>query len=178
MLQITIPPIEKYNESTNQFITTKSQTIKLEHSLVSISKWEAKWLKPFLSTERNSEETYDYIRCMCLTQNADPDCFYNLTEDNINDICDYISSPMSATTFKKERVKPNREIVTSELIYYWMVQYNIPFECQKWHIQRLLNLIRICGIKNAPPKKVSNREFMAERRALNEARKAEMHTHG
>ena len=180
MLQITIPPGEMWDEIRNEFVTTKGQTLTLEHSLVSLSKWESKWHKPFLSKEPKTQiETIDYIKCMTLTQNVDPNIYQFITRDNINEINAYIDNPMTATTFSdRENKKFSREIITSELIYYWMISLNIPMECQKWHLNRLITLIRICGIKNTPPKKRSRREIMSRNAALNAARRQQYNTKG
>lgn len=180
MLQITIPAAELFDEEKQEFINVKEQTLQLEHSLVSLSKWESKWCKVFLSKENKSwEETLDYIKCMTLTQNVKPEVYDRLTKANIVDIEAYISAPMTATYFPKEQSgKSSREQVTSELIYYWMIALNIPFECQKWHLNRLLTLIKVCNLKNKPPKKMSKRELMSRNAALNAARKQQLNTNG
>lgn len=184
MLQITIPASESedWDEVNEEFvyrIIGKPYVLQLEHSLVSISKWESKWCKPFLSSEKTDEEFMDYIRCMTLTSNVPDDVYNRLTQDNIKAISDYVNAPMTATTFSDHGPKkPNREIVTSELIYYWMVSLNIPFECQKWHIKRLITLIRVCEIKNTPPKKHSKREIMSRNAALNAARRKQFNSKG
>ena len=181
MLRITIPiSPEGWDEKKEEFVEAKTVTLQLEHSLVSLSKWESKWCKPFLSTgDKTSEETLDYIKCMTLTQNVDPDIYSRVTAKNIEDINQYIYAPMTATTFSEDkRGKTNREIVTAELIYYWMIALNIPFECQKWHLNRLLTLIRVCNVKNAPPKKMSKRELMSRNAALNAARRKQLNTNG
>lgn len=180
MLKIDVPPVEVYDELTNTFLTSKPQTIQLEHSLVSLSKWESKWHKPFLSKEKKTvDETLDYIRCMTLTQNVDPLTYFGLTSEQIRQINDYIEDPMTATTFSKEEPhRPNREVITSEIIYYWMISLGIPFECQKWHLSRLLTLINVCNIKNKPPKKMSRKELAAQTRSLNSARRARLGTRG
>lgn len=179
MLKITIPARETFNEITQEFVTIKEQHLQLEHSLVSISKWESKWRKPFLSDKNKSnEEIIDYIRCMNITQNVDPNVFLFLTNSNLKEINDYIDSPMTATWFNESNKKTNREIITSEIIYYWMISLNIPFECQKWHLNRLLTLIKVCSEKNAPSKKMSKREIMTRNKALNEARRKASHSKG
>ena len=184
MLKITIPACpEQYDELTNTFLpATKEQTLTLEHSLVSISKWEAKWHKPYLDKEEKPiEETIDYIRCMTLTQNVDPNVYTALSAFPriLQQVSVYINQPMTATTFSKRNESPNKEVITSELIYYWMVAYNIPFDpCQKWHLSRLLTLINICNVKNAPQKKMSRQETLAKNRALNAARRKKMNTRG
>ena len=180
MLQIVIPATEEWDERKQEFVYTKEQRLQLEHSLVSLSKWESKWGKAFLSKkEKTLEETIDYIRCMTLTQNVDPDIYNYLTTENIQTINQYIESPMTATHFSESRNgSANRETTTAELIYYWMIALNIPFECQKWHLNRLLTLIKVCNIKNTPPKKRSQAEIMKRNAAINEARKKQWHTKG
>lgn len=180
MLRITIPAVEQWDEAKQEFIYTKEQTLSLEHSLVSLSKWESKWCKPFLSKqEKNFEETLDYVKCMTITQNVDPEVYNYLTNENIKAINEYIESPMTATYFSDEKTsKTSREQVTAELIYYWMIAFNIPFECQKWHLNRLLTLIKVCSIKNQPPKKRSRKEIMSRNAALNAARRKQLNTKG
>lgn len=179
MLVINIPSVELYNEKTEEFITTEECTLELEHSLISLSKWESKWKKPFISSDnKTTEETIDYIRCMLLDEDKKDNIKY-LTPKDIKKINDYISDPMTATTFYEENTSfRKKETITSELIYYWMVASNIPMECQNWHLNRLLTLIRICSIKNTPPKKMSKREIMSRNKALNEARRNQLHTSG
>lgn len=181
MLRIEIPITpEGWDEVKQEFVAPKIQVLQLEHSLVSLSKWESKWCKPFLTKEnKTTEETLDYIKCMTLTQNVDPDVYFHLTRNNVSQIEEYIAAPMTATTFSKEPVgKINREQITSELIYYWMVALNIPFECQKWHLNRLITLIRICNVKNQPPKKMNKREIMSKNAALNAQRRAKLNSKG
>ena len=180
MLQITIPAVELWDERKQEFITTKEQTLQLEHSLVSLSKWESKWCKPFLSKqEKTFEETLDYIKCMTITPNVDPEVYKYLTNENIEEINNYINAPMTATYFSDDKtVKPSREQVTAELIYYWMIALNIPFECQNWHLNRLLTLIKVCNIKNQPPKKINKKEIMRRNTALNAARRKRLNTKG
>lgn len=186
MLKITIPKREYYDDEKNEFITLeKDTTLQLEHSLVSISKWESKWHRSFLNNgPKDIEETIDYIRCMTITQNVDPTTFLFITDNNIKAVMEYIDDPMSATTFgediipKVEGKFQKKEIITSELIYYWMTICNVPMECQKWHLNRLLNLIRICEIKNQPPKKMSKSEIMNRNKALNAARRKRLGSRG
>lgn len=180
MLQITVHANDLWDESRNEFISTKEQTLQLEHSLVSLSKWESKWCKPFLSKEdKTREETLDYIRCMTITQHVSPDVYYAISNAQMADINAYIDSPMSATVVREDRSKArSREPVTSELIYYWMIALNIPFECQKWHLNRLLTLIKVCNSKNEPAKKMSKKELMSRNTALNEARKKQLNSKG
>jgi hypothetical protein len=179
MLTITIPSSEFYNEETGEFIAVKSQALNLEHSLLSVSKWEAKWHKPFISSEdKTTEELLDYIKCMTITSNIDPNVYLALSADNIEEINTYILDPNTATWFRETNTQRSREIITNEIIYYQMIAYGIPFECQKWHLNRLLTLIRVCSIKNAQPKKMSKREIMAQNRSLNKARQAKYNTKG
>jgi hypothetical protein len=180
MLTITIPAIEGFDEEKQEFVNlTKEQTLQLEHSLVSLSKWESKWCKPFLSRkEKTLEETIDYIKCMTITQNVNPDVYKYLSNDNISKIESYIDAPMTATTFSMDTQKSSNEITTAELIYYWMISLNIPMECQKWHLNRLLTLIRVCNVKNTPPKKMNKGDIMRRNAALNAARKKQLNTHG
>lgn len=180
MLEITVPKIRLFNDETWEFINVPETTLKLEHSLVSVSKWEAKWHKTFLAkNERTAEENIDYIRCMTLNKAVDPNVYYGLTEQNIMEINAYIEDPMTATHFlnKDENKKPSREKTTSELIYYWMISLNIPFECQKWHLNRLLTLIEVCSRKNAPPRKRGQKDIAA-RNKLNRERKARLGSRG
>ena len=180
MLTITIPAREMFDERTQTFSTTKEQTLQLEHSLVSLSKWESKWCKPFLSKdEKTAEETIDYIKCMTITQNVDPDVYNRLTNANIKMINDYIEAPMTPTTFSDNKQGGGgKEIITSELIYYWMIALTIPMECQKWHLNRLLTLVRVCNIKNTPPKKMNKRDVMNKYASLNAARRQQMNSKG
>ena len=179
MLEIIIPGLELYNEETNEFTCYDDVKLELEHSLVSISKWESKWCKPFLDgKDKTLDEIVDYVRCMTISDNVESDVYDRLTEENLVVINEYIGRPMTATTFNNERKSTGREIITSEIIYYWMVSFNIPFECQHWHLNRLLTLIKVCNVKNNPPKKMSQKEILARNKALNDARKKELGTRG
>lgn len=180
MLQINIPAVEKWDEVKEEFINTKAQTLCLEHSLVSLSKWESKWCKPFLTDEdKTVEETIDYIKCMTITQNVPPEVYENLTQENIKEVSEYIEAKMTATWFSEDGVKKiNRETITAELIYYWMVAFNIPFKCEKWHLNRLLTLIRVCSEKNKPEKKLSKQELSRRNAELNAQRLKKMNSKG
>ena len=181
MLRIEIPSCALWDEKNEEFVYTKGQTLQLEHSLISLAKWEAKWQKPFLSKQaKTMEETVDYIRCMTLSQNVDPNIYNFLTTDNLEEIFHYIESPQTATYIRdsQNRRGGRGEIVTSELIYYWMVAFGIPFECQKWHLNRLLTLIRVCERKNQPSKKRSMRDVMRQNSSLNASRRAKLHSKG
>ncbi len=180
MLRITIPATELWDEDKEEFINTKEQTLQLEHSLVSLSKWESKWNKPFLSKDaKTEEEELDYIKCMTITQNVDPNV-YNFMPLNVREeIKEYINAPMTATWFSEDKTsKSNSEQITSELVYYWMIAQNIPFECEKWHLNRLLTLIKVCNIKSQPPKKMGKKAIMSRNAALNAARRKQLNTKG
>lgn len=181
MLQINVAiSPEGWDEVREEFVEAAAQTLQLEHSLVSLAAWESKWCKPFLSKfEKTEEEIFDYIKCMTLTQNVDPEIYNRLSDMNISQIKQYIDAPMTATTFSEDgRGKNNREVVTAEIIYHWMIALNIPFECQYWHLNRLLTLIRVCNIKNQPPKKRSKKEIMSRNAALNAARRKQFNSNG
>jgi hypothetical protein len=179
MIDIIIPEAEHFDEQTMQFTYSKEQKLTLEHSLIAISKWESKFEKPFLSSEKTTEEVLDYIKCMTITQNVNPDTYLRLSAKNLEDIQKYIEAPMTATTFKKiEKRGGKKEIITAELIYYWMIAFNIPFECQKWHLNKLLTLIEVCARKNEPPKKMSRKEISAQHRAINKINRERFHTKG
>lgn len=181
MLQITVQlSPEGWDEEKQEFVEPETQVLELEHSLVSVSKWESKWCKSFLSNpEKTIEETIDYIRCMTITPNVKPEVYDYLSNDNITEINKYIEAPMTATYFNDSKnSKGGRETITSELIYYWMIALNIPFECQNWHLNRLITLVRVCQIKNSPPKKMSKGEIMNRNAALNAARRQQMNTKG
>lgn len=174
MLILKIPEQEYYDQSSNEFITVRACTLKLEHSLVSISKWESKWKKPFLTDkEKSPAEFIDYIRCMTINQDVPDEVFQLMGYDNVRKIEEYIMDPATATTVSDRRKskggKP--EIPTSELIYYWMVSNGIPFECEKWRLNRLLTLIKVCNAKGNP-QQMSKAEIYAMNAALNNSRRA------
>ena len=178
MLEVFVKGCEQYDENKNIFVSIKDQTLKLEHSLLSISKWESKWHKPFINKENKStEEVIDYIKCM--TINTVNDDIYKCINDSIFCIVNnYISDPMTATTFNDINNRPSREIITSEIIYYWMITYNIPFECEKWHLNKLLTLIKVCNNKNNPDKKMSRSEVIRRNKELNNKRRMVMNSKG
>lgn len=180
MLRVTIPAQELYDETKNEFITLREQKLTLEHSLVSLSKWEAKTHKPFLTMEpKTIPEMVEYIRCMTLTQNVDPAVYARIDGRIINQVEEYMQDSMTATWFAEtKKGGRSREVITSELVYYWMIALGIPFECQKWHLNRLLTLIRVCNEKNAKPKKMSKRELASRNQSLNAARRARMKSRG
>lgn len=181
MLQIVIPEGEFYDEKNGEFINIKETKLQLEHSLISLSKWESKWCKPFLSQDiKTEEQNIDYVRCMTINQNVDPKVYYGISPAILQEISDYINAPMTATWFSedKNKAKKSKEVITNELIYYWMVALQIPFECERWHINRLLTLIRVCNIKNEPPKQMSKKDLLNRNKSLNAARRAKLGSRG
>jgi len=181
MLTITVIGEEIYDEVTEKFSSTGDIVISLEHSLVSLSKWESKHQKPFLGpSEKSTEDVLDYIRCMIITPDFPKDIISRLSQDNISEINSYIESKESATTFgEMPQTRPSRnETITSELIYYWMVAFNIPFVCETWHINRLFSLIRICNVKQSKQKKLPKNEVAQRNRDLNAQRRAQLGTSG
>lgn len=180
MLTITVPAIEMFDDLRDEFIDLPAVTLELEHSLVSLSKWEAKWEKPFLSDqEKETHEYIDYIKSMTISEGVNPEVYSRLSNQNFAEVSRYIEAKMTATWFTELRpANSRREIVTSEIIYYWMIALTIPFECQYWHLNRLLTLIRVCNQKNAPAKKMSRSELASRNRALNEQRRAQFNTAG
>lgn len=178
-ITISIPEWESFDSDKGEFKLHPGKDVQFEHSLLSLSKWESKWHKPFLGDSKKSrEEIADYIRCMCMTQSVDPAYFDAMTRDQHQQLQDYINDPMTATWFSSKG-QESRDTITSEIIYYWMIAQNVPFDpCQKWHLNRLLTLIRVCGEKNNPPKKMSKRDMLEQRNALNAQRKAKYKTTG
>lgn len=181
MLEIRIPGDERWDARNNVFVYDKPAVLRLEHSLLSLSKWESKWHKPFLdeSKPKTPAETLDYIRCMTLTQGVDPSVYDRLTRENMAAIQRYMADPMSAATFKERKNgKKRARYQSAETFYAAMASYGIPFSCEKWHLNRLLALIRACGEENMPPEKMGRREQAAHIRALNAQRRAKMHSRG
>lgn len=180
MLKIIIEEDELFNETTSTFEKVERTEFDLEHSLISLSKWESKYQKPFLSSDsKTAEEIFNYIQCMVVSSHLDLDVLYRISQKDIVRIQEYIDSSQSATTFgAMPKSRGPSEIITSELIYYWMVAFNIPFDCEYWHLNRLFALVRICNIKNSPPEELSRNELAQRNQALNAKRRAELGTTG
>lgn len=182
MLEIVIPSAELFDEATQSFFNRDGERLLLEHSLVSLSKWESIWEKPFLDgKDKTTEETRSYIQCMSLAPVSSPEVFKWLSDDNVSAISDYINSKQTATWFRTDpNSRPSQEIITSEVIYYWMIAHNIPFEAQHWHLERLLTLLKVCNEKNKPAQKskMGKRDLVEQRRLLNQQRKAQLNTTG
>lgn len=179
MLTIPIEGREFWDEKTETFIRVKPTVLKLEHSLISISKWESKWHKSFIDDPKTDEEVIDYLPCMSIKDDVDPLVFKCLTREDVEKINAYIEDPMTATTIRDDGTnKKVAQKITSELIYYWMILYNIPHEFEKWHLNRLIMLIRVCSEEQKPKKNVNKMQTAKSYRELNKARKAALHTKG
>jgi hypothetical protein len=181
MLTIVVPGVEAFDESAQEFVTVGDVPLELEHSLISLSKWESEFEKPFLNkSEKTSDEVIGYIRAMTLTPNVPVDVWKKLTEGNFAEINKYIDAKMTGTTVYElnEPPKTKQEIVTAELIYYWLVVYNIPWETQYWHLNKLFTLIRVCSVKAEKPKKMSKAEIAKLHRDENARRRAKYNTKG
>lgn len=188
MIEIVIPEqhYEFYDEEKEIFlpaVNIKETRIQIEHSLISLRKWEQTWHKPFLGkTDKTYDELSDYIRCMTLTHGVDPEVYHWIPKDVIDKVINYIKDPMTATWFKENALvgaqKSSRETITAEIIYYWMISLNIPVEFQKWHLNQLLTLIKVINIKNGKPQKVDKRTAARERAALNKMRREQYNSNG
>ena len=181
MLTLTVPGVELFDNKTQKFSTTETTVLELEHSLVSLSKWESKWNIPFLGRdEKTNEQIIDYVKLMTLTPDVPDEVYLRLSDENYEQINGYINSKQTATWFREDPNSPkNREIITAEIIYYWMIALKIPQEYQWWHLARLFTLVRVLNQKNQPPKKAgSTQSAAAQRRALNEARQRQYNTTG
>ena len=179
-ITVTIPDREFFDQANNRFLTIRGRSLTFEHSLLSITKWESKWHKPYLSKNpKTREEAIDYLRCMCLDKVNDPSIFMAVDAKSMKEISEYIENPMTATTFRDDNKKQSHEIITNEIVYYWMTELNIPFDpCQKWHFNRLMTLIRVASIKKQPSKKMGKKEWAAQRSAINAQRRAKYNSKG
>ncbi len=180
MLTITVLGVEHFDNENQEFLTEGDFVLELEHSLVSLSKWESIYEKPFLGKEeKTTEEVFGYIQAMILTSNVPPDVLHRLSQDNLELINAYIDAKMSATWFSDTPNAPrSQEIITAELIYYWMISFSIPMECENWHLNRLFTLLKICNLKNAQPTKMSRSAIAQRNREINAQRKAQLGTSG
>lgn len=182
MLEVIVPDAELFDDESQTFFTREGGRLVLEHSLVSLSKWESKWEKPFLDgTPKTTEQTQSYVECMCLHPVSDPEIFKKLSDENVKQIADYIDSKQTATWFTPDpHAAPSREIITNEIIYFWMVGHSIPMEAQYWHLNKLMTLLRVCSEKNKPAtkSKLGKQDLAMQRRMLNQQRKAELNTTG
>ena len=180
MLTITVGGTDSFDEATQAFVTVDGVELQLEHSLVSLSKWESEFEKPFLGAdEKTAEELLAYVKAMTLTPEVPEEVFLKLDESNFTAINEYINAKRSATWFNEAPGAPkSREVVTSELIYYWLTVFNIPFEVENWNLNRLFTLIRVCNVKSAKPKKMSRNEIAQRNRTLNQQRKEQLKTRG
>lgn len=180
MLEIKVILKEHVDEDGSSIIIDESVVLQLEHSLVSLSKWESFFKKPFLAAEKKTpEQILWYIKAMVLTEEVAPEVFQKLSKQNLKEINDYIADKQTATWFSERSSQARaNEIITAEIIYFWMISLNVPFECQHWHLNRLLTLIRVINEKNSPPKKMSKEELIAQRTELNARRRAESGSKG
>lgn len=181
MLRIVVKGCEMFDEETFEVTQAKDTVLCLEHSLISLARWESKWHKPFLENMENRtyEEDIDYVRCMTITQNVDPTVYSRLSRENMKDIVEYMNDPMTASWFSDTKApKGKQKAVTAEIIYYWMISLEIPVEFEKWHLNRLLALIKVCNIENAPKKRMRKGDIYKQNRALNEARRKSLGTRG
>lgn len=180
MLTIVVPGVELFDEESEKFITSEDYVLNLEHSLVSLSKWESITEKPFLGpNEKTDEEILEYIKCMTISPVSDPNVYSRLTAENLEKVNIYINAKMSATWFSDDKQQPrSREIITAEVVYYWMIALNIPFECEHWHLNRLFTLIRVCNLKSTPQKKQTRAQLASQRHSLNAQRRAQLGTNG
>lgn len=180
MLKIIVGSTEMFDDVKQEFTAEGGFVLELEHSLASLSKWESEFEKPFLGQEeKTTEEVFGYIKAMTLTPDVPDEVFQKLSEENVKAINVYIDKKMTATWFREEPgASQNREIVTAEVIYFWMTQFQIPFTCENWHLNRLMTLIRVCNNKSQKPKKMSRNEIAARNRQLNAERRARLKTRG
>jgi hypothetical protein len=179
MLTIIVPGVDLFDESVQEFKTSEDFTLHLEHSLVALSKWEQTFEKPFLGREpKTTAEVIAYIRCMTITPDVPSEVYVRLSSENYAAVNQYINQKMTATWFSEDNRPPSREIITSELIYFWMVALQIPFECETWHLNRLFTLIKVTNLKQQTGKKMSTSQALRQQAELNERRRAELGTRG
>lgn len=181
MLTLELGALDYFDESKGRFVTRKPRKLTLEHSLRSLARWESKWKVPFISDKpKTREQSLDYVSCMCANCSIDEETLSMLTPADMDKINKYIEDSMTATTINRRGPKKpgRREIITAEIIYWWMIQYGIPPEYEKWHLNRLLTLVEVCSAKQATPQKMGKREQLAQQRMLNESRKARLNTKG
>lgn len=180
MLEIIVPENEFYDVQQNRFIFVPACTLTLEHSLISIAKWESKWHIPYLTDKKKTvEQEMDYIRCMIVTPIKDLQILSSFTKQNIRDIRAYIEDPMTATTFSKSTQPASKRVITAEVLYSRMFASNIPMECQKWHLNRLVTLLKACDIlNNSNPSKMSKQQTIAYNARQNAMRRAKHNTKG
>lgn len=183
LIEIIIPErTDLWDEEHETFVTINRTVLQLEHSLISVKVWEERWHKPFLSSgEKTFDEIIDYIRCMTLKKGVDPNLYIFIPPEEIKRVIDYINDPHTATWFSDHNnlpLKEKKEKVTAEIIYYWMFSLGISIECQKWHLNQLLTLIKVISIKNSPEKKMSKKEELRQRTAINKARRAKYNSNG
>jgi len=181
-LILHIEPFEGFDSDRNEFVNVKETTLQLEHSLISLKKWEQKYHIPFLDDDNNktSEQWIYYIECMNMTQNVDPNVFRYMSVENIKKVTEYIKDPMTATWFtdtKEQGNKKKKEVITAEIIYYWMIELNVPIQFEKWHLNQLLTLIRVINVKHDNTK-MGKKEQAMQRSSLNAQRRAKMHSRG
>lgn len=179
MLPITIPYQRLWDEKKEEFVYIKETKLQLEHSLISLSKWESKWCKPFFSKRpKTDEETLDYIKCMTLTQNVDPEVYKYIPDKVLDEVLEYIEAPMSALRFLDDKSSTGKELITYEVIYNWMFQHNVPFECRKWHLNQLLSLLRYCNSKNTKQKPRSQAEIWKDFAEINKRNREKYNSKG
>ncbi len=180
MLTIVIPAMECWNEATEEFVRSDEVILTLEHSLFSLSEWESKYKKPFLDSSKTSLEMFDYIRMMTVKPEQKPylDTYARISSEQLQAISEYMEDTHTATWFREENRSSKKEVVTAEVIYYWMFSNQIPIECQYWHLNKLITLIRVFSAKNKPAKKMSKNDIYRQNSALNAARRKKLNSRG
>lgn len=177
MLELHISETELWDPVSEKFLLVKEQSLPLEHSLLSISKWEEKWHKPMplINNERLSgDEFLDYVRCMTISRNPDPLVYRCITAREVEAIMAYINDPHTATWFGNEKSGGNdKRPLTTELIYHLMFAFGVSKECEKWHLNRLMTQLRVEYEESKPSKKKTPAEIAERHRMLNAKRRAE-----